>query len=126
MLSSPRRLINKRIVFLGLVVVVLAVSFWSGSRYPQLDEMTAGLQRGDLIIIAARPSMGKTSLAMNVCAHAALNHGCTAGVFSLEMSHQQLFLRLLCSEGHVDAHKLRTGRVDREEWQGIIEVFGRR
>jgi len=93
--------------------------------YPQLDEMTAGLQRGDLIIIAARPSMGKTSLAMNICAHAALDHGRTVGVFSLEMSHQQLFFRLLCSEGHVDAHKLRTGRVDREEWQGIIKVFGR-
>ncbi len=95
------------------------------SGYPQLDEMTAGLQRGELIVLAARPSMGKTSLAMNIAAHAALNHGRTVGVFSLEMSHQQLFFRLLCSEGHVDAHKLRTGRVDREEWQGIIKVFGR-
>jgi replicative DNA helicase len=93
--------------------------------YPVLDEMTAGLQRGDLVIIAARPSMGKTSLALNICAHAALNHGRTVGIFSLEMSHQQLFFRLLCSEGHVDAHRLRTGRVDRDEWQGIIKVFGR-
>jgi replicative DNA helicase len=93
--------------------------------FPVLDEMTAGLQRGDLVIVAARPSMGKTSLALNICTHAALNQGRTVGVFSLEMSHQQLFFRMLCSEGHVDAHRLRTGRVDREEWQGIIKVFGR-
>ncbi len=93
--------------------------------FRQLDELTAGLQRGDLVIIAARPSMGKTSLALNICTHAALGHGRTVGVFSLEMSHQQLFFRMLCSEGHVDAHRLRTGRVDREEWQGIIKEFGR-
>jgi len=93
--------------------------------FPELDEMTAGLQKGDLVILAARPSMGKTSLALNICSHAALTHGKTVGFFSLEMSHQQLFLRMLCSEGHVDAHRLRTGRVDREEWQGIIKVFGR-
>jgi replicative DNA helicase len=93
--------------------------------FPVLDEMTAGLQRGDLVIVAARPSMGKTSLALNICSHAALSQGRTVGVFSLEMSHQQLFFRMLCSEGHVDAHRLRTGRVDREEWQGIIKVFGR-
>jgi replicative DNA helicase len=93
--------------------------------FPELDEMTAGLQPGDLVIIAARPSMGKTALALNLSTHAALTHGRTVGVFSLEMSHQQLFFRMLCSEGHVDAHRLRTGRVDREEWQGIIKVFGR-
>jgi replicative DNA helicase len=92
--------------------------------YPELDEMTAGLQPGDLVILAARPAMGKTSLALNIASHAALNHGKTVGMFSLEMSHQQLFFRLLCAEGHVDAHKLRTGRVDREEWQRIINVFG--
>ena len=93
--------------------------------FPLLDEMTAGLQPNDLVILAARPSMGKTSLALNLCTYAALSHGRTVGVFSLEMSHQQLFFRMLCSEGHVDAHRLRTGRVDREEWQGIIKVFGR-
>jgi len=92
--------------------------------YPELDEMTAGLQAGDLVILAARPAMGKTALALNIASHAALNHGKTVGIFSLEMSQQQLFFRLLCSEGHVDAHKLRTGRVDGEEWQRIINVFG--
>ncbi len=93
--------------------------------FPELDEMTAGLQPGDLIIIAARPSMGKTALALNIASHAALSRGKTVGMFSLEMAHQQLFLRMLCSEGSVDAHRLRTGRVDREQWQRIIKVFGK-
>jgi replicative DNA helicase len=94
------------------------------SGFPELDEMTAGLQNGDLVILAARPAMGKTSFALNLASHAAIHRGTTVGVFSLEMSHQQLFFRLLCSEARVDAHKLRTGRVDREEWQRIIKVFG--
>ncbi len=93
--------------------------------FPQLDEMTAGLQPSDLIILAARPSMGKTALALNIAVHSALRHGKTVGVFSLEMSHQQLFFRLLCSEGQVDAHRLRTGRVGKEDWQRIIKTFGR-
>ena len=92
--------------------------------FPELDSMTAGLQNGDLVILAARPAMGKTSLALNIASHAALRHGKTVGMFSLEMSHQQLFLRLLCSEGQVDAHRLRTGRVGKEEWQRIIKIYG--
>jgi replicative DNA helicase len=93
--------------------------------YPQLDEMTAGLQPNDLIILAARPSMGKTALALNICTHAALQHGQRVGVCSLEMSHQQLFLRMLCSEGRVDSHRLRTGRINREQWQDIIRIYGK-
>lgn len=92
--------------------------------FPELDEMTAGLQPSDLIILAARPAMGKTSLALNIASHAALHGGKTVGVFSLEMSHQQLFFRLLCSEGQVDSHRLRTGRVGSEEWQRIIRIYG--
>jgi len=90
----------------------------------QLDEMTAGLQPTDLVILAARPSMGKTSLALNLVVNAALRHGRTAGIFSLEMSHQQLFFRLLCSEARVDAHRLRTGRLGKDEWNRIIKAFG--
>ena len=93
--------------------------------YPELDEKTAGLQPGDLIILAARPAMGKTSLAINIASHAALMHGKTVGVFSLEMSHTQLFFRLLCGEGQVNAHHLRTGRIGGEEWQRIIKVYGK-
>ncbi len=92
--------------------------------YIYLDQLTAGLQPSDLIILAARPSMGKTALALNLAAHASMRCGKTVGIFSLEMSHQQLFFRLLCSEARVDAHSLRTGRIDAEEWQRIIKAFG--
>jgi replicative DNA helicase len=95
-----------------------------GTGFPQLDELTAGLQPADLVVLAARPSMGKTALALNICNHAAVRLGLTVGVFSLEMSHQQLFLRMLCSEGQIDAHRLRTGRINREQWQNIIKVYG--
>ena len=90
----------------------------------QLDEMTAGLQPSDLIILAARPSMGKTTLALNIAEGASMRHGKTIGVFSLEMSHQQLFFRMLCSQAKVDAHRLRTGRINKEDWQRIIKAFG--
>jgi replicative DNA helicase len=90
----------------------------------RFDEMTAGLQPGELIILAARPSMGKTTLALNIAEAAALRHAKTVGVFSLEMSHQQLFFRLLCSEARVDAHRLRTGRIDKDDWQRIIKAYG--
>jgi replicative DNA helicase len=89
----------------------------------QLDEWTAGLQPSDLVVLAARPAMGKTAFALNLAAHAALRCGRTVGVFSLEMSHQQLFSRLLCSEARVDAHRLRTGRIGKDEWQRIIKGF---
>jgi len=88
------------------------------SGFLQLDELTAGLQPSDLIILAGRPSMGKTALALNIAAHAAMRHGRTVGVFSLEMSHQQLFQRMLCAEARVDAHRLRTGHIGKEEWDG--------
>jgi len=94
------------------------------SGFPMFDEMTSGLQAGDLVILAARPSMGKTALALNLCAHASLRQGKTVGVFSLEMSHQQLFLRMLCSEGQIDAHRLRTGRVSHDQWHKIIAIYG--
>ena len=67
--------------------------------FPQFDEMTAGLQPSDLIILAARPSMGKTALALNICSHAALQQHKVVGIFSLEMSHQQLFVRYAIDSG---------------------------
>jgi DNA repair protein RadA/Sms len=84
--------------------------------------MMAGLQPSDLIIVA-RPAMGKTAFALNMASTAAMRHGKTAGVFSLEMSHQQLFFRLLCSEARVDAHRLRTGRINKDDWQRIIKTY---
>ena len=92
--------------------------------FSDLDKMTAGLQRSDLVIVAARPSMGKTSLALNVAQYAA-RAGFTVGIFSLEMSSQQLVSRLLCSEAHIDAHRFRTGYLNRDEWARLAEGLHR-
>ena len=83
------------------------------THYTDLDEKTSGLQRSDLIIIAARPSMGKTAFAMNIAENAAIEDQKMVGVFSLEMSREALLLRMLCSVARVDSHKLRTGSL----WQ---------
>jgi replicative DNA helicase len=79
------------------------------THYHDLDEMTSGLQRSDLVIIAARPSMGKTAFVMNIAENAAIEDKKVVGVFSLEMSREALLLRLLSSTARVDAHKMRTG-----------------
>ena len=92
--------------------------------FTDFDQMTSGLQRQDLIIIAARPSMGKTALALNMAQYAAKN-GNTIGIFSLEMSAEQLVSRLLCSEARVDAHRLRTGYLNREEWARLADALRR-
>jgi replicative DNA helicase len=92
--------------------------------FTDFDQMTSGLQRQELIIIAARPSMGKTALALNMALYAAKN-GSTVGVFSLEMSAEQLVSRLLCSEARVDAHRLRTGYLNREEWARLADALRR-
>ncbi|HWP43339.1 MAG TPA: replicative DNA helicase [Blastocatellia bacterium] len=92
--------------------------------FTDFDQMTSGLQRQDLIIIAARPSMGKTAIALNMAQYAAKN-GSTVGIFSLEMSAEQLVSRLLCSEARVDAHRLRTGYLNREEWARLADALRR-
>ncbi|HLW78633.1 MAG TPA: replicative DNA helicase, partial [Terriglobia bacterium] len=92
--------------------------------FVDLDNMTSGFQPGELIIIAARPSLGKTALALNIAAYAA-THGKVVGVFSLEMSRESLVTRLLCSEARVDSHKLRGGILGREDWKRIPRVLGR-
>ena len=88
--------------------------------FPTLNEMTSGLQPTDLVVVAARPGMGKTSFALNVAQHAA-REGHRVGVFSLEMSREQLFLRLLTGQARVDAHRMRTGRLGREEWARLTK-----
>ena len=84
--------------------------------FTDLDRMTAGFQEGDLVIIAGRPSMGKTALALNIAEHVAVNSGLPVGIFSMEMSASQLVMRTLGSMGKFDQHKLRTGRLSVEEW----------
>ncbi len=86
------------------------------SGFARLDDLTGGFQPSDLIIIAGRPSQGKTALALSIARNASVEHGVPVGMFSLEMASQQLVLRLLAAEARVDAHKLRTGRLSDEEW----------
>ncbi len=90
-----------------------------------LDEKTAGLQPGDLIIIAGRPSMGKTALALNMAEHVAVDNGLPVAVFSMEMSATQLAMRMLGSIARVDQHKMRTGRLADEEWSRLSGAMER-
>ena len=90
--------------------------------YHRFDDMTAGLQPGDMVIIAARPSMGKTSFVMNAVQNAAVNHAVPALVFSLEMSKVSLGERLLCSQARVDSAKLRRGMLDQRDWVLITKA----
>ena len=92
--------------------------------YRQLDEYTSGLQPADLIVLAARPGMGKTSFALNVAQHAGLPGGSRVGIFSLEMTREQLFLRMLTGLARVDSHRLRTGRLTKEDWKQLTKAFG--
>jgi replicative DNA helicase len=93
------------------------------SGFQDLDGMTAGFQPSDMIILAARPAMGKTSFALNVAQNAA-KRGKTVGVFSLEMSKEQLFLRLLTSEAMIDAHKFRTGYLTEKDYGKLSHALG--
>jgi replicative DNA helicase len=93
------------------------------THYMDLDEMTSGLQRSDLVIIAARPSMGKTAFAMNIAENAAVEDQQVAGVFSLEMSREALLMRLLCSQARVDAHKMRTGSLWQEDTKKVVRAM---
>jgi replicative DNA helicase len=93
--------------------------------YVDLDRRTAGMQPGDLIIVAGRPSMGKTALALNIGEHVAIENGLPVAVFSMEMSGAQLAMRLLGSVGHLDQHKLRTGRLNDDDWHRLTTAVGK-
>jgi len=88
--------------------------------YTELDNQMAGLQPSELVILAARPSMGKTALALNIAENVALRQRKPVAIFSLEMSKESLLLRLLASEARVDAHKFRTGHLSQEDWRSKI------
>jgi replicative DNA helicase len=87
-----------------------------------LDRMTAGLQKGDLIVLAARPSMGKTAFALNIAEHVAVQEGLPVAVFSMEMGASQLALRVVGSLGRIDQQHLRTGRLRDDEWERLPEA----
>src|SRR6516165_6701791 len=92
--------------------------------FTDLDEMTSGLQPSDLIIVAARPSMGKTSLVLNVAQPVGTKSDMTVGLFSLEMSKEQLFLRMLTAEARIDAHRLRGGFLGDRDWGRLSQAIG--
>ncbi|MBI6872856.1 replicative DNA helicase [Clostridium aciditolerans] len=94
------------------------------SGFRDLDMKTSGFQKGDMVLIAARPSMGKTTFALNLAEHAALRAGKSVAIFSLEMSKEQLAYKLLCSQAHVDMLKLRTGNLDDKDWENIAKASG--
>jgi replicative DNA helicase len=93
--------------------------------FDDLDQMTRGLQPSDLVIVAARPSMGKTSLVLNMAEHAAMKEHQIVGFFSLEMSKEQLFIRLLTSVAHIDSHRLQTGTIGAREYEALSTAIGR-
>jgi replicative DNA helicase len=90
--------------------------------FMDLDRITQGLNRGNLVIIAGRPGMGKTSFALNVAQHISIRERRTVGIFSLEMSQQELALRILCSEADISFGRLRAGRVSQKEWTKIMQT----
>ncbi len=94
------------------------------SGFDDLDLLTAGFQKSDLILIAARPSMGKTALVLNIAQHACFKEDCKCLFFSLEMSKEQLVNRLLAMESRVDSQNIRIGHLNDDEWRGIIESAG--
>jgi replicative DNA helicase len=95
------------------------------THFKDLDDLTSGFQPSDLIIIAARPSMGKTAFALNIAENAATSDRKVVGVFSLEMSSASLLLRMLCSNAKVDSQKLRQGFLTREDYKKLVEALGR-
>jgi replicative DNA helicase len=92
--------------------------------FSRLDNLTSGFQNSDLIILAARPSMGKTALALNIARNAAVDSNIPVAVFSLEMSKEQLSLRMLCSEARIDSSRLRGGFFSMEDWHRLTDAAG--
>lgn len=92
--------------------------------FTDLDSKLSGLQKSDLVLVAARPSMGKSSFMMNIVQHAAVREKITTAIFSLEMSKEQLTQRLLCAEALIDAHRLRIGDINEDEWVKLARAMG--
>src|SRR5699024_7364215 len=94
----------------------------TGSR--ELDRITSGFQRNDVIIIAARPSAGKTAFALNIAHNVAVNADENVAIFSLEMGAEQLVQRMLCAEGNIDSQRLRNGRLEADDWGKLTMAMG--
>ena len=96
----------------------------ASTGYGELDKLTSGLQPSELIILAARPSQGKTALALNFAENIGVRAGLPVAIFSLEMSKESLLQRLVASVAQIDAHKFRTGHLGREDWRRMTEALG--
>lgn len=96
----------------------------TATGFMELDRMTAGFQKSDLIIVAARPSVGKTAFALNIAQNVATRNEANVAIFSLEMGARQLAMRMLCAEGNIDAQKLRTGRLEDDDWKKLTMAMG--
>lgn len=94
------------------------------SGFPDLDRMTSGFQRSDFIVVAARPSVGKTAFALNIAQNVAVRAGETVAIFSLEMSASQLVQRMICAEANVDAGRMRTGYLEGDDWEKLSMAIG--
>ena len=92
--------------------------------FNELDYKMAGLQNSDLILIAARPAMGKSAFAINIAANAAIKHGIPTIIFNLEMSKEQVANRILCSEAMIDSNKIRTGKIEEDDWTKLANALG--
>jgi len=92
--------------------------------FTRMDHLTSGLQNADLIILAARPSMGKTALALNIARNAAVNEDTPVAIFSIEMSKEQLSMRMLCAEARIDSSRLRSGFFSKEDWVNLTHAAG--
>lgn len=92
--------------------------------FSDFDDMTSGLQPADLVIVAGRPSMGKTTFAINIAENAAIKYGLSVAVFSMEMPGEQLAMRMMSSLGRIDQHKLRTGKLDDDDWPRLTSAVG--
>lgn len=92
--------------------------------FSDIDRKTSGLQKSDLILIAARPSMGKTAFSLNLCQNAALKGNASVAIFSLEMSKEQLVQRMLSAESHIEIQKIRTGTLSEDEWPRLAKAMG--
>ena len=95
------------------------------SGFRELDRITAGFQPSNLMILAARPGMGKTSLALNIASHVAIREGLPVAIFSIEMSRDEVTQRLMCAEGKVDSSRLRTGKLAQDEWPRLTDACSR-